>query len=151
MLILDTNHLRVLQTAGSASDRLANKLRNDEREPVTTIINVHEAINGWLSEINRATTAQAKVPGYAHLLELIEYFSNWTVLPFDTAAAAQFDALKRIGELRKRGTMDLQIAAIALCHNATVLTRNLAHFQGIPSLRAEDWLLDAPLDNPPTV
>lgn len=144
MLILDTNHLRVLQTAGSACERLADRLRNDDREPVTTIINVHEVMNGWLSEINKATKAQAKVPGYMHLQELIEYFAHWTVLPFDATAAAQFDALKSVGELRKRGTMDLQIAAIALCHDATVLTRNLAHFRGIPNLHAEDWLLDDP-------
>ena len=121
MLILDTNHLRVLQTTGSASDRLANRLQNDGREPVTTVINVHEVINGWLSEINKAKTAQGKVPGYTHLLDLLEYFSNWTILPFDAAAATQFEALKRVSALRKCGTMDLQIAAIALCHNATIL------------------------------
>ena len=72
MLILDSNHLRVLQTSGRASDRLADRLQNDGREIVTTIINVHEGINGWLSEINRAKTAHAKVPGYMQLGHLIE-------------------------------------------------------------------------------
>jgi len=81
----------------------------------------------------------------------MEYFSNWTILPFDAAAATQFEVLRGISELRKRGTMDLQIAAIALCNNATVLTRNLAHFQGIPALQVEDWLLDYPLDTSPNL
>jgi len=151
MLILDTNHLRVLQTAGDASDRLVRRLRNDGREPTTTIINVHEVINGWLSEINKAKTAHGKVSGYTNLRDLMEYFSNWTILPFDAAAATQFEVLRGISELRKRGTMDLQIAAIALCNNATVLTRNLAHFQGIPALQVEDWLLDYPLDTSPNL
>ena len=35
--------------------------------------------------------------------------------------------------------MDLKIAAIALAHNATLLTRNLADFHNVPDLRVEDW------------
>ena len=149
MLILDTNHLRVLQTQGEASNRLANRLQNDGREITTTIINLHEQLNGWLSQINKAKAAQAKVTGYRHLLKLIEDFSVWDILPFDEQAATQFESLMTRSELRKIGTMDLQIAAIALCHDATVLTRNLSHFQIIPNLRAEDWLLDDPLEEPP--
>jgi tRNA(fMet)-specific endonuclease VapC len=35
--------------------------------------------------------------------------------------------------------MDLKIAAIALAHNATVLTRNLKDFSRVPDLRGEGW------------
>jgi tRNA(fMet)-specific endonuclease VapC len=35
--------------------------------------------------------------------------------------------------------MDLKIAAIALAHNATVLTRNVKDFKLVPGLRIEDW------------
>ena len=37
-------------------------------------------------------------------------------------------------------TMDLKIAAIALIHGATVLTRNEVDFQQIPNLDTDDWL-----------
>ncbi len=60
-----------------------------------------------------------------------------TVLKFDSAAAAQFQHLR---SLRLRvGTMDLRIAAIALAHDAAVLTRNIKDFSRVPNLRAEDW------------
>jgi predicted nucleic acid-binding protein len=36
--------------------------------------------------------------------------------------------------------MDLKIAAIALVHNATLLSGNLRDFQQIPDLHVEDWL-----------
>jgi tRNA(fMet)-specific endonuclease VapC len=42
------------------------------------------------------------------------------------------EKVKRIG----RG--DCQIAAIALRHNATVVTRNLRHFEQVPGVLCED-------------
>jgi tRNA(fMet)-specific endonuclease VapC len=37
------------------------------------------------------------------------------------------------------GTMDLKIAAIALTHDAMLLSRNLSDFKKVPGLRVEDW------------
>ena len=36
--------------------------------------------------------------------------------------------------------MDLKIAAIALQHDAMVLTRNQRDFEQVPNLDIEDWL-----------
>ena len=64
------------------------------------------------------------------------------VLPFDEACAEQFGRLR--GELKRRGVgtgpIDLQIAAVALIHDLTLVTNNTADFQNIPGLRLEDWL-----------
>lgn len=69
--------------------------------------------------------------------ELLDRYLKITVLEFDNAAAAEFERLQR---LRLRvGTMDLKIAAIALAHQATVLTRNRKDFDQMPNLRVEDW------------
>ena len=35
--------------------------------------------------------------------------------------------------------MDLRIAATALSHTLTVLTRNLVDFEKVPNLVVEDW------------
>ena len=42
--------------------------------------------------------------------------------------------------LVQSGTMDLKIAAIAISHNALLLSRNLLDFQKVPGLRVEKWL-----------
>jgi len=59
------------------------------------------------------------------------------VLEFDEAAAAEFQRLKQ-SRLRIR-TTDLKMAAIALTHDATLLSRNLSDFRHVPALKVEDW------------
>ena len=39
------------------------------------------------------------------------------------------------------GPYDLQIAAIALAHDLTVVTHNTREFARVPGLKLEDWLL----------
>lgn len=62
-------------------------------------------------------------------------------LPFDDAAAERY-ATARF-HLEARGTpigeRDLIIAATALPHGLTVITRNTREFEGVPALRVEDW------------
>jgi tRNA(fMet)-specific endonuclease VapC len=59
------------------------------------------------------------------------------VLPFDESAIAHF---QRLWLMRLRvGTMDMKIAAIALAHDATLLTRNISDFEKVPGLLVEDW------------
>lgn len=63
------------------------------------------------------------------------------VLPFDTAAAGSYGALR--AELLRRGQMigaiDLMIAGHALSEDAMLITRNLREFARVPGLRVEDW------------
>ena len=55
------------------------------------------------------------------------------VLPFGTDAAAvyaeMFAARRKIG--RPIGTIDLMLAAIARAHGASIVTRNVADFEGV--------------------
>jgi tRNA(fMet)-specific endonuclease VapC len=64
------------------------------------------------------------------------------VLDFDSACAEQFGKVQ--GALLQKGIAvpetDLMIASVALFHNLTLVTHNVADFQNIPNLRLEDWL-----------
>jgi predicted nucleic acid-binding protein len=71
----------------------------------------------------------------------------WEVLPFDAEAA---DLAGRIeSELLRNGTpielADVFIAAVAIAHERTLVTRNLKHFETIASLGfklpLQDWTL----------
>ncbi len=43
-------------------------------------------------------------------------------------------------KLRAIGRADLLIAAVALAHRSTMVTRNLRHFQQVPGLQVENWV-----------
>lgn len=142
MYILDTDHISLLESASSSPEaqRLRfriNKLKGPER--ITTIITFEEQVRGWMSFLAQARSLAQQVAAYGRLKGVLDRYLKITVLEFDVGAAAEFERLQR---LRLRiGTMDLKIAAIALAHNATVLTRNLKDFSRVPDLRVEDWTL----------
>ena len=79
-----------------------------------------------------------QVNAYTELVALLDFFSRWSVLPFEQNAATRFEQLR--GDGVRIGSMDLKIACIALVHNALVLTANLRDFQRVPELRVENWL-----------
>jgi tRNA(fMet)-specific endonuclease VapC len=68
---------------------------------------------------------------------VLQDFASAPVVPFDAPVVARFDLLRR--QRLKVGTMDLRIAATALHHQLTIVTRNLKDFQRIPGLLIEDW------------
>ena len=70
-----------------------------------------------------------------------ELFAGLPSYPFDDAAAEQYAILR--AHLKRAGTPiggnDAMIAAIALAHDLTVVTRNHREFQRVPLLRVEVW------------
>ena len=138
MYILDTDHLSLLEW-GSA-DSIALQFRLDTVPPerlTTTIVNYEEQMRGWLERAARASTREQLVSSYSRLELHIKTFEGIPLLPFDASAADHFAQLQKAKV--RIGTMDLKIAAIALANDATVLTRNIAHFGKISSLKVEDW------------
>lgn len=79
---------------------------------------------------------ERQLSDYGELSRLLKNYCDIAVAEFDSAAAREFERLR---SMRLRvGTMDLEIAAIALARNATLLSRNLADFRRIPGLSTED-------------
>jgi tRNA(fMet)-specific endonuclease VapC len=62
-------------------------------------------------------------------------------LPDDDAATDHFVAIRRHLEALGQviGPYDMQIAAIALANNCTLVTHNTAEFSRVPGLVVEDW------------
>ena len=139
MLILDTDHLTVIQRAtGPAYAALRRRLQQaGRRESCTTIVSFEEQMRGWLTVLARSRDIQQEVAAYRRLHALLMFFDDIAVLDFDTPAADLFSQLRRA---RVRiGSMDLKIAAIALSHGAMLLSRNLTDFRQVPGLHVEDW------------
>lgn len=140
MIILDTDHISILQHANSQnaealSDRLAHSLDNDV---ATTAITLEEQSRSWLSLINRYADVRRQVTYYERFIATYRFFGKWRVVPFDEAAAVRFQEMR---SARVRiGSMDLKIAAICLVQHATLLSRNLVDFLKVPGLHVENWL-----------
>jgi tRNA(fMet)-specific endonuclease VapC len=69
------------------------------------------------------------------------FLGQFISLPFDDLAANVFGTIR--AQLEKQGTpigaYDLQIAAIAIANNLTLVTHNVREFSRIPELKFEDW------------
>jgi tRNA(fMet)-specific endonuclease VapC len=140
VILLDTDHVVVLKYPedpchASLSIRMS---ASPDQDFATTVVTIEEQMRGWLALIHGAKDVHKQVPAYARLKELFEFFSRWNVEGFDHQAADEFDRLR--GRKVRIGTMDLKIAAIALVHDAVLLSANLRDFGQVPGLRVEDWL-----------
>jgi tRNA(fMet)-specific endonuclease VapC len=76
-----------------------------------------------------------------NLVKVENFVRQFVSLPFDDAAAREYGRLR--ADLESRGALigphDLQIAAIALIHNLTLVTHNTKEFSQVPGLTLEDW------------
>ena len=138
MLLLDTNHYSEAHRASSASTLLLTRLSATDEARAISVLTAEEAVRGWLAEIHRHRDGPRSVHVY-HSFQLgMENVGRWVVLPWTESSRACFRDLRA---LRTRiGPMDLRIACIALAHDATLLTRNVADFRQVPGLRFENWL-----------
>ncbi len=141
MIILDTDILTIYQQADREEFfRLMTRLEKVPQKSIwTTIVSFEEQIRGWLALVAQARSLDKLIFAYSRLHSSLNYFKDRLVVDFDQPAASIYQDL-----LKSRiriGTMDLRIAAIAKANQATLLTRNLADFRKVPSLRVEDWSL----------
>lgn len=71
----------------------------------------------------------------------LQFFSQFQSLAFDDAAAMIFGDIR--ADLARKGTpigpYDLQIAAIALANNLTLVTHNTDEFSRVLNLQLIDW------------
>jgi tRNA(fMet)-specific endonuclease VapC len=138
MIILDTDHLTLLQWGGEAAEHIEARLSAEghgEHFP-TTIISCAEQFQGWVARIARAKTMAEEVRLYDKLHSQLQLFRTLRIEKFSDRAAVEFQRLR--GLKVRIGTMDLKIAAIALSLDATVYTRNYRDFSRVPGLKFMD-------------
>ena len=140
MILLDTDHVNVLKYPEHPRFvSLTTQLNTSaDQDIATTVITLEEQMRGWLAWMNRVQDVHRQVLAYQELLRLCDFFTRWPVVPFDAPAASTLQGLR--AQRIRIGTMDLKIAAIALVHDALLLSANLRDFQQVPNLRVADWI-----------
>ena len=130
MILLDTN-IVVAYLNGQAG--IAQRIAENLLEVAIPSLVAAELYYG----ARASNRAEENVDRLNQLMEIIP------IVDFELSAARCFGNLK--ADLRKRGKptgeTDAWIAAVALAHNATLITHNTKDFQHITNLKIEDWLV----------
>lgn len=133
--VLDTDTTSALQ---HRNPHVVARVRSlPESEIFFTVVSYEEQCAGRLSVLNRQLTGAKLVEAYERLRETLTFYAVVNVLPYDDATVG-VDARLRAA-LPRMGTKDRRIAAIALVHGHTLVTRNTVDFMAVPGLVVEDW------------
>lgn len=141
MSLLDTDHISLIDRAGDEGQRIIRRLAGlPEEEVAVSVVSYEEQTRGLLAQVARIRAVDQQVAWYERMERLLHFYSAMPLVSFDSLVVNQFQTLwvQRI----RIGTMDLKIAATALAHNATLLTRNTQDFSKVPGLLVEDWSLE---------
>ena len=76
-----------------------------------------------------------------NLKQTYDFCEPFDIIPFDNFVLETYGKIRAALELKgqKIGANDTMIAAIALAHNATLVTNNIKEFSRIEGLLLEDW------------
>ncbi|MFQ6105647.1 MAG: type II toxin-antitoxin system VapC family toxin [Candidatus Hydrothermarchaeaceae archaeon] len=131
MVCLDTSFIVALIRGDLAAERKLEGYVADEVRLTTTPITACELFKGaYRSE--RRDIQLKKVKGLLRYLEILDF---------------SIDVCERYGKLVNElqrtgnaiGDLDAIIASVVLTHNETIVTRDLKHFEKVPSLLIETW------------
>lgn len=73
MLILDTDHLTVLERGDASTAALAKRLVDSGEDVATTAVSVEEALRGWFGKIAGTRLAANQVRYYGKFQASVEY------------------------------------------------------------------------------
>lgn len=138
MILLDTDTISLFLRSSKQYPELHRRIRETPLDDLyISAITVGEVMEGGLALVRKLQPKDQEAAGYKLLLDNFHALNRFAVLPYDLEAETLFQEMP--ARIRRQGRCDCQIAAIALTHDATVITRNTRHFSEIPGLRFEDW------------
>jgi tRNA(fMet)-specific endonuclease VapC len=130
MYLLDTDTLTHLHAGNS---NVVKRLKSvTDVEVGITIITKVEVLRGRIDYLLKAETGTSLLKAQEILFRTQALLNDLLIVPIDRGNSIEFDRLRDVSKFRKIGRADLLIASITLANRATLVTRNLRHFQQIP-------------------
>ena len=138
--LLDTDILSLSERGAPGVRQHIEALAADEY--VVSAVSAEELMRGRLAMLARRSGGEERVHAYRKLVATIRFLHTVTILDFDMACEQGFTALRQ--QKIRIGSRDLRIAATALVHGLTVVTRNSQDFGKVPGLVLENWAGEPP-------
>jgi len=137
MLVLDTNMLSAMMSAEPIR-KVADWILDQPSEELFTAAVCQAEILSGISILPNGRR-RAALEKAARAMFADDFHGR--VLPFDTEAAAAYAEVfaNRRKAGRPAGTVDLMLAAIARVRGASVVTRNVADFEGVGLTIINPW------------
>jgi tRNA(fMet)-specific endonuclease VapC len=133
--LLDTDHVS-LHERGHPPLRARFEAVSPDSIAVS-VVTVEEALRGRLAVLARQSAGEERQRAYAKMMETVRFFASIQVVPFDARCEQRYQALR--AQRVRVGAQDLRIAATALTHGLTLVTRNRRDFARVPGLPIENW------------
>jgi tRNA(fMet)-specific endonuclease VapC len=137
MYLLDTDILSLLHAGNAQVGRRVWQI--DPGDVATTIISKIQILRARYDFVLKAANAEELLRAQHWLYRSESLLNQIEIVWLDEDSVMEFDRLRGEKRLRKIGHADLLIAAVALANRATLVTRNLRHFQQVPNLQVENW------------
>lgn len=135
LFVLDTDILTLFQRGHA---RIKERVAVHPASAIAiSVISVEEQLSGWYTQLRKAKTPEKLAWAYRRLAENVRFLSRVQIVDFEEPAIKRYQDLKRL--YPRTSKLDLQIAATALHHDATLVSRNTRDFKDIVDLRLEDW------------
>ena len=133
--ILDTDHTSLIQRGDA---RVLRRFLSTPHEEIgVSAVSYEEQLRGWLAHIKQARNQIQTCQAYDMLCGMQQFYCKLRLLEFDAAVYTIFESLRRLHP--QSGKRDLRIAATALAHDLTLVTRNTQDFISIANLRLDNW------------
>lgn len=136
MILLDTDTLTLLMRD---HPELTRRVSATSSVAITLVTRI-EILQGRFASVLRASNAEELLRAQYWLQRNEQFVDKLECVTFNKDAVAFFETLKDNKRVKAIGRADLLIACIALAHRATLVTRNLRHFQQVPGLKIENWV-----------
>jgi tRNA(fMet)-specific endonuclease VapC len=138
MYLLDTSVVSNFLDERRYYPQLTAKILSQQPEQIfISIITVEEILQGALASVQKVKRKTSVTTAYQYFENLFAGLHQFQILPYTSEAESIYQSLP--AKIKRIGTQDCCIAAIAHTNKFTIVTINVNDFVSIDLADVEDW------------
>ena len=138
MYLLDTSVVSNFLDERRYYPQLTTRILSQPPEQIfISIITVEEILQGALASVQKAKRKPSVTKAYQYFDDLFSALNRFQILPYTLEAEEIYQSLP--AKVKRIGTQDCRIVAIACANEFTIITVNVNDFVSIALTKVEDW------------